>query len=255
MLFLQPIIEQTFGGLIWRIEIDAASLLLFVETRNVTDRLALFSSVDLDKDKINFLDLEQPEKWLVGLSGGRENMLFLYGYSSAQSPEHKGIISLNAFTGEQIWADYNLTLNRFAQNGLLVTDARLPNQKPKLLDYKTGSVIYAGVIEEDAIALHLPEIVAADLPVAIASQLNGIVTGEVVRLNYNSFIIISLHSQTNEQLQQHIFVLQNQALVYQDLLNENIQKLQPEAFMMANSYLIYIKNKITLKILNLNTGI
>ena len=68
---------------------------------------------NLKTGQVNFLELVPEEKWLVGMDGGRQGVLFLYGYQSAQSPEHKAIIALDGLTGKQLWADYNLVLEAF----------------------------------------------------------------------------------------------------------------------------------------------
>jgi len=50
---------------------------------------------------------------------------------------------------------------------------------------------------------------------------------------------------------QEIFIIEDEAVIFHDILNEDIQKLQPEAFVVIKNYLVYIKNKNALKVLNL----
>ncbi|RYY28593.1 MAG: DUF4905 domain-containing protein [Sphingobacteriaceae bacterium] len=246
------ITEHLFNGVIWKMEVDTSQELLFVETRNAENHTAAFSSLSLKTGKNHFTELLSEEKWLIGIAGGRNGMLFLHCYSSEQSPEHKAVIALDAFTGKQVWADYNLSAETFTTSGLLVTDQRFQTKKTVLLDYKTGKILQKpNELYEDfqqitqPLMLRLPPKNLTDL---IADE----IVGEISLVNYNPYLIISLHTQKNGALQQQLFILKNDEIVYQDLLNEQIQKLQPEAFMVVKNRLVYLKNKIILKVLNLS---
>lgn len=254
MLFeIKPSVTYTFSGLIWKLELDSASDLLYVETRNQQEHLVSFSAFDLKNGQANFIEITSEEKWLAGMNGGRKGVLFLYGYKSVQSPEQKGIIAIDGLTGKQLWADYNLALEKFTAEGLLATDQRFQTKKMILLDEQTGAVkdvaknsIFPDDLQEIAYPLMLRL-----LPENLRQLLSVTITGEISCLNYNSYLIISLHSQNNKNLVQELYVIKEEKVVYHDLLNEHIQKLQPEAFVLIKNHLIYIKNKITLKVLNL----
>ncbi len=247
-----PVIEYRFSGLIWKMEVDVDNELIFVETRNTENHTAAFSSFNLKTGENYFTELVSQEKWLIGMEGSRRGMLFLHGYSSAQSPEHKAIIALDAYSGKQVWADYNLSAETFTTTGLLAADQRFQTKKTVLLDYQTGQILQKpDVLKEEfqeityPVMLFLPPENLTDL---IADE----ITGEISCLNYNQYIIISLHTQKSGALQQHLFVIESNEIIYQDLLNEQIQKLQPEAFIVVKNHLIYLKNKTILKVLNLN---
>lgn len=247
-----PVIEHLFAGLIWKLEVDTAQELLFVETRNAENHTAAFSSFNLKTGENYFAELVLEEKWLIGMEGSRNGMLFLHGYSSAQSPEHKAIIALNAFSGKHIWADYNLSAETFTTTGLLAADQRFQNKKNVLLDYKTGEILQKTAdLKEDFQQITYPLMLFLP-PKNLAGLIQDEIVGEISCLNYNPYIIISLHTQKNSALQQQLFIIKNDTIVYQDLLNDQIQKLQPEAFIIVKNHLIYLKNKIILKVLNLN---
>lgn len=248
---LNTVIDHTFSGLIWKLETDIASELIYVETRSAENHSTGFSSLSLKDGQVNFEELVPEEKWLIGMDGGRQGILFLYGYKSDQSPEHKGIIALDGLTGKQVWADYNLVLETFTTDGLLAADQRFQTKRTVLLDYKTGNVLpAANNLHDDVEEIHYPFLIR-ELPENISGLITGTITGDISCLNYNSYLIISLHTQNNGQLLQRLFIIENDTIIYHDLLNEQIQKLQPEAFVIIKNRLIYLKNKIILKVLNL----
>ena len=247
-----PVVNHQFSGMVWKLEVDAARELIFVETRDPENQTAAFSSFSLKTGENYFTDLVLEEKWLIGMEGARSGMLFLHGYFSAQSPEHKALIALNAFSGKQVWADYNLSAEAFTKAGLLAADQRFQTKKTVLLDYQTGRVLQKpDQLQEDIQQIQNPLMLL--LPPKILSEIIlGEIAGEISWLNHNPYLIISLHTQKNGVLQQLLFILENEEIVYQDLLNGQIQKLQPEAFMIVNNHLIYLKNKNILKVLTLN---
>jgi len=250
---LNPVIDQTFSGLVWKLETDAEQNLIYIETRNEEAHSAGFSSLNLKSGKVNFLEMVPEEKWLVGLNGGRKGILFLHGYLSDQTPEHKSIIALDGLNGEQIWADYNLSMETFTTEGLLAADQRFQTKRLVLLDEQTGSIKTGtdiSKLQDDVQPIQTPYMLRL-LPQNISGLITGTITGEISCLNYNSYLIISLHTQNNSRLLQEIFIIEDEAVIFHDILNEDIQKLQPEAFVVIKNYLVYIKNKNTLKVLNL----
>ena len=250
---INPVINQHFHGLIWKLETDIEHNLIYVETRNEQNHTAGFSSLNLKTGQANFLEIIPEEKWLVGLNGGRKGILFLHGYLSDQTPEHKGITALDGTTGKQLWADYNLSLETFTTDGLLAADQRFQSKRSVLLEDATGNVktgIDLNQLKDDEQPIQIPYMLRL-LPQNLSSLITGTITGEISCFNYNPYLIISLHTQNNGLLLQHIFILEDETIIYQDLLNEQIQKLQPEAFVVVKNYLVYIKNKTDLKVLNL----
>jgi len=250
-IYLNPVIDHAFSGLIWKLEIDAAIELIFAETRNSENRTVAFSSFSLKTGQVYFLEVMMEEKWLTGMEGARKGVLFLHGYKSEQSPEHKSIIALDGLTGKQLWADYNLSVEAFTKDGLLAADQRFQTKRIVLLDYQTGNIItQVNSPQDDQQEIQYPYMLGL-LPQNLAALINGTISGEISCLKYNSYLIISLHTLNKGNLMQELYVIKNEKLVYRDLLNENIQKLQPEAFVLIKNHLVYIKNKTALKVLNL----
>ncbi|MGI4022923.1 MAG: DUF4905 domain-containing protein [Janthinobacterium lividum] len=248
---LNPVINYAFSGVIWKLECDAASGLIYVETRNSEEHTAAFSSFDLKNGKTYFQELVMEEKWMIGLEGGRQGILFLHGHKSDQSPEHKALIALDGLTGKQVWADYNLSLEAFTTDGLLAADQRFQTKRTVMLDYKTGNIISnTNKQQDDFQEIQYPFLLRL-LPENLAPIIAGTITGEISCLNYNSFLIISLHTINNGLLLQELFIIEDETTIYHDLLNEHIEKLQPEAFVMIKNHLVYTQNKNILKVLTL----
>lgn len=231
-------------------EIDPVSDSLFLEIRNEAEKLVSFASIDTAVARLNFQELTTPERWLTGMEGAYNGVLLLHHYQGAGSPTHKAIIAIDAKTGEELWSNYNWTFDHLTINGIVVTDARLQSRKLTLIDIKTGETLRPFEpqidIEPDS-RISVPDIVLPDEP-----QLPQPFGNMMHRLLYNRYRIVSLHAQNaTATLTQHLYVMEGNEVLYDDLLNTDIQKLQPEAFVLYNNHLIYLKDRSALSIVNL----
>jgi Domain of unknown function (DUF4905) len=249
---LSLFISEKFNGTIWRMEIDSLSETLFVEIRNSEEKLVSFASVNLSTGKINFNHLTTRERWLTGIESAYDGVLLLHNYQSENSPVHKGLTAIDAITGETIWSNYTYAFDHLSVNGPVVYNIQLQPKKLILADIKTGAAIQAYLPEIDQGFVNnitLPQI----LPLSYLQQKLDIEPhgSNMHYLEYNNLIIVSLHSAEGGLLNQRLYVVDDAAVVYEDILNTAIQKIQPEAFIVHHNCLIYIKNKAELKVINL----
>lgn len=250
---LSPHISQQFTGTIWRMEIDALSDTILLEIRNNEDRSVSFSSIDLKSGQLYFEDITTPERWLTGIECAWDGVLLIHYYQSETGPTHKGLLAIDAITGQTLWNNFTYAFDHLTANGPVVYDTRIQPRKLFLADIKTGATtrIYEPyILPEPENHIVVPEQLAAGLLPA------GLITihpyGNWVHyLEYNNFRIVSLHALKAGQLIQTLYVFEGDTVMYEDLLNADIQKIQPEAFIMHNNCLIYIKNKTKLKVLSL----
>jgi hypothetical protein len=247
---IQTLINEKFAGDIWRMEIDELGALLFLEVRNSDDKQVSFASLSLDTGHVYFKDFTSPERWLTGMETAYNGVLLLHHYQSDTSPVHKGVIAVNGKTGETLWSNYNYTFDHLSAAGPVLFDARIQPRKLFTVDIKTGNVSKADqpLFEDLPNTIAYPDMIDLSLLPAEFAPFNT--CGKTANyLELNKLIFVSLHTFTNEKLEQWLYVFENGLKLYEDLLAENIQKLQPESFIVHNNRLIYIKNKSELKVL------
>jgi hypothetical protein len=253
MSMLQPFVNQQFNGTIWRLEIDELSETIFVETRNEQEKQVSFSSIDLSTGKINFKELTTPERWLTGIEAAYNGVLLLHNYQSENGPLHKGIIGVDAHTGETLWGNYINAFDHLTADGPVVYNTSIQPKKLFLADVKTGAtnrVYDPSVNHEIQNNIVVPALVD---PAFLSPELLLLTPfgNSVHYLEYNNFRIVSLHTLEADVLKQHLYILDGIDKVYEEILNTDIRKLQPEAFILHKNRLIYIKNKSALNILTL----
>lgn len=244
-----------FEGLVWRMEIDPLTSILFAEIRNEQDKKVSFAAVDLKTGKLHFDQLSTDERWLTGMEAAYNGVLLLHNYQSEGSPVHKGIIAIHGENGKLLWSDYNRSFDHYSINGPVTFDIRIQPRKLVITDNRTGEVLrpYHPVVDlEIDPKITLPEIsTSIDFPVDMETPPAPHFGNIIHTLQYNNFRIVSLHTQTNARLSQILYIFEDDKQVFTDLLNTGIQKLQPEAFILHNNHLVYLKNRIELNVINL----
>ncbi len=231
---------------------------LFVEVRNNEEKQVHFGAVDIVTGKTLFKDLTTPERWLTGIETAYNGILVLHYYQSETGPTHKGLMAIDAFSAKTLWSNYNFAFDHLSVNGPIVYDTRLHPRKLFLADIETGATTR---IYEPSVYKELKNNIVVPVlkePEFLSSELKPVHPfGNTVHyLEYNNFIIVSLHALKGGQLTQWLYIFDwihpnSYREVYVDLLNSDIQKIQPEAFIMHKTRLIYIKNKSELKVLSL----
>lgn len=249
---LKLLVAEHFGGQIWRMEIDHLSHTLFAEIRNTEDRKVSFAAISLVSGKTYFKNHTIDETWLTGIETAYDEVLLLHYYQTATGPTHKGLAAVEATTGNVLWHNFNYSFDHLTANGPVLFDSRLQPPAYKLTDIKTGSLLRNFNPAIDIIADN-QVIVPQNMPMP-ANLLKLPVEpyrNNVHYVEYNNFIIVSLHALWTGQIRQYLYVIEGGELIFEDILNTNIQKLQPEAFVLYRNQLIYLKDKVEIKVLNL----
>ena len=250
---LQPNITHQFKSTVWRLEIDPNRDIIFAEIRDSADKKVRFAALSLKTGRVLFDDLETEERWLTGIETAYDGVLLLHNYQSETGPVHKGLVAIDGETGKTLWNNYTIAFDHLSINGPVVYDSRLQSPKLFLADSRTGATqrpydpsIDMGIDNH----IILPDALAsgfwASLPLT-----NKPFGNTVHYLDHNNRRIVSLHTFAEGALRQHLYILNEGEIVYEDLLNTDIQKLQPESFLLYKGHLIYLKNQSQLKILNL----
>ena len=250
---LQPHISYQFKAPVWRMEIGPVSGLIFAEVRDQTSKQVLFASISMQSGEVYFDNLQTEERWLTGIEAAYDGILLLHNYQSESGPAHKGLIAIDGITGNILWNNYTHAFDHLSANGPVIYDTRLQPPKLFLADIKSGAIkrqfepSIDGEFDNDIV---LPDNVSVEFLNAL--QLPITPFGNTLHyLEHNNLRIVSLHSLEAGVLQQHLYIINDSQMVYEDLLNTDIQKLQPESFLMHKDHLIYLKNKTQLKVLNL----
>lgn len=239
---IQPVISEKFSGFVWKIKVQEEMGLLAIESRNSDLKQVAFTVLNFINGNVHFKEITYSEKWNLNLAYiGKENLI-INSYANADSPESKGILSVNLANGSVIWERFNISLNDVQDSGLQVYDPRFQPRKYSWIDHITSNVIDA----QSKKLMHESTIIfpgtdnSINLPPFIT---HGQIAGDISALSFSGKKIVSFHEVKDDFFEQRIIVYQGDRILIDDIMISGIQKLQPEAFFIQQNHLLYIRDK------------
>ncbi|MCD8739229.1 DUF4905 domain-containing protein [Mucilaginibacter roseus] len=253
MTALQPIIQKSFNGAVWRMDIDEVTATLALEIRNEADRTTSFAAINLPHAKTNFENYTMHERWLTGMETAHNGVLLLHYFQSESTPVHKGITAIDVEKGTELWSNFSLAYDHLSNSGPVLFNTQLLPKKLYVHDITTGKSIkpYNQITDSELIKqIEVPQYLP---PLQLPFPLQHLepAGGLIHYIEHNGYRIVSLHTRNDGVLQQWLFVLNNDRICYEELLMTGIQKLQPEAFVLHKNWLICLKNRTELLVLEL----
>ncbi|WP_149349002.1 DUF4905 domain-containing protein [Pedobacter sp. BS3] len=235
---IQQTLKQTFSSLIWKLEIDEQHQHIAIETRDTGIHTAQFSLLNYSTGKVLFKDLALENNWWLGLDKAHHGLVFLHGYISQDSPQHRGIICLNA-QGQIQWQQFNIALYDVYDKGLLVYDTAIQPRKLYTISADAGQRNQDTAPAATPTGLVFPQIHQGELP----GYIPGTVSGPVLTAMYNEKSIWAYHTRQNGRLSQELIIYGDGKILLHDKLGSDIQKPNPEAFFLQKNHLFCIRNK------------
>jgi len=239
---IQPVISEKFSGLIWKIKVQEELGLFAVESRNSDLKQVAFTVLNFINGEVHFKEITYSEKWNLNLAFiGKENLI-INSYANADSPESKGILSVNLANGSIIWERFNISLNHVQDSGLQVYDPRFQPRKYSWIDHITSDVIDAQPKE----LMHKSTIIFPEIDNSIslpAFITHGQIAGDIFALSFSGKKFVSFHEVKDDFFEQRIIVYQGDKVLIDNIMISGIQKLQPEAFFIQQNHLLYIRDK------------
>lgn len=237
---IKPCLSERFSGLIWKVQVHQSGV-IGIETRDTELKQVSFSAFNFKTGETYFKQLTYDEKWNLSLAFASERNLILSAREHSETPENKGLISIQTLDGSIRWQKYNISLNQTQEAGLQVYDSRLQPRKYYWIDHLSGEIINTPSNHEASEELLFPEI---DPSFVIPSFIErGILAGELVVLRHSGKVFLSFHERDGDFFKQRLIVFQDDKVLIDDILISGIQKLQPEAFFIQQNHLFYIRHK------------
>ena len=239
---LKQVFSEKFKGLIWKIRIHDKNEYIAIESRHLESRNVAFTVLDLQTGKIFFKERTYLEPMNLNLAYAAQDNLILTVNEHAESPESKGLISINSINGEILWERYNFSFNQADSSGLQVYDPKIYPRNYLWINHmsaeniskqenspiSTSDLLFPDLFESYV----LPDFIEHDL-----------ILGQISVLHKVGLSIVSFHQKLENNIQQRLVVYQHDKIFIDDIIIEDIQKLQPESFFMVNNRLLYIRNK------------
>lgn len=239
---LNSYFSHKIKGLIWKVQTNESKSLLSIESRNFDKKQVAFTVLNFETGEIHFNEKVFEESWNLNLAFTGEENLILNGYEQSESPESKGLMSINIQTGDILWERYNLSMDSANLNGLKVYDPKINPRRYSWIEHLGGE----NIPEPEGIKLETATILfpSANEQAVLPDLISDIeIIGEMFSLSHQNSTILSFHEKVENKIQQRILVYQGDRILHDNILIKDIQKLQPESFFIQKNRLFYIRNK------------
>lgn len=233
---LKTAFEESFSGLLWRIEVDTARQLLAVETRAPDTGNPSFSVLHYRDGTILFR--EQPygdRHWtLAGTMNGR---VILKAFGS-DSPEGTGIVSLDAYTGAVVWEQHQYRLVALNRSRLTVRHRSLATGYEQQLDPLTGNLTKFNISfdkpDDSDIVLPTP---VAGIPAILADYA---VFGDVLLCPIGPKNVWAFHERIGSGYRIRMVVTSDTERLDDRIVVADLPKMLPEIFFAADGQLFLL---------------
>lgn len=238
---LKPPLQETFKGIIWKIETNNTNGVVAIETRSSDNKEAFYSAFNFKTGEKLFKEITVEDSWHWSLDKAFSDFVYLHGYVSEKSPEHKGIVALN-HQGIVAWAAYNKTLEAIAEEGLIQFNPTFQHKELELADAATGKVLQDKLTHYTPLnrKMHFPEILEDVL--LYPEETGANLVGPVSYLSYNQKDCYSFHSTENSVLSLNLLIKKDNRILHKEKLEEHISKMNPEPFFIEENHLFCIRN-------------
>ena len=239
---LKQVFSEKFKGLIWKIRIHEKNEYMAIESRHLESKNVYFTVLDLQTGKIFFKERSYLESMNLNLAYAAQKNLILTVNEHVESPESKGLISINVLNGEILWERYNFSFNQADSSGLQVYDPKIYPRNYLWINHLNAE----NISKQENSSTRISDLLFPDLfesyvlPNFIE---HGLIIGQISVLHKDGLSIVSFHQKMKNNMQQRLVVYQDDRIFIDDIIIDDIQKLQPESFFMMNKQLLYIRNK------------
>ena len=239
---LKQVFSEKFKGLIWKISIHEKNEYMAIESRHLESKNVSFSVLDLQTGKIFFKERSYLEPMNLNLAYAAQKNLIVTVNEHVESPESKGLISINVLNGEILWERYNFSFNQADSSGLQVYDPKIYPRNYLWINHLNAE----NISKQENSSTRISDLLFPDLfesyvlPNFIE---HGLIIGQISVLHKDGLSIVSFHQKMKNNMQQRLVVYQDDRIFIDDIIIDDIQKLQPESFFMMNKQLLYIRNK------------
>lgn len=238
---LKPSLSEKFEGIIWKIETDDRHPLIVVESRDVSSHTAFFSAFNFKSHQCYFKNITVEDSWNWGIDRVSSQVIYLHGYQSPESPEHKGIIAIN-LNGEVEWQNFTRTLYAVAEEGLIVYNPAVQPRFPELVSPQSGALLQSSVTHYNPVHRHIitPDYInIAHLPADIDRTT---IEGPVLYARFKQKDCYAFHVRGSLGYSQKLYIYHQGKMLHEEFLTVDIQKINPEAFFIEHEHLFCIKD-------------
>lgn len=266
--------EYTTNGILWRL-LPSRNGFIVLEDRDVDAKSVSFTCLDVATGAIRWSGKQFDERWWVSIEAIHEQVVILHEYATPDMPDHKKITVVDLRNGHALWSNDEMRFLFANAESMYVMKDEYDNRRFFEVDALSGNVIrevddqYLNVLR-DTVAVNrfehieFPMAFNGDTVSASLRESVAIVTEKVENIGLieyvekGEFLVVSYYElagnvPTQQLFRQHLIILHREQnkIVHRDMLAVDAAMNVPDTFFGLGAAMMYIKNKKTLRSINL----
>jgi hypothetical protein len=242
--------DTEFSGVVWNLLAHPTDHILFVETRDESEKQVRFSAFDLENQYFLWREISLEEKWWISLAGASGSFVLFTMYNEVQNPDRKSLIALDLSTARIAWWRNNFALSEVKDTTVYGTDTALGTNF-LALNLKDGQPLNIQAVydREENFLLQKPLQYAkgSDYFNTVAlflKQRFNLAASEIIEyMEIGDFIIISCYSEEKNLANFLIVITNDGKVVLNEKIGEQLKGIGIDTFFILSGYLIFVKNK------------
>jgi hypothetical protein len=264
---IRPAWRYTPGGILWRVFPSHPDVLVG-EERDVNRKETTFFCLGRRTGKPHWEKRSFGEKWWIGIESVGPDVVYLHRFVQPDMPGHRGIIAVDLRTGEELWREEDLTLERMSATGVIASRMTLNGREEIALDTRTGNRFAAkssgnGVDIQPMVEADIDFPDLADGPLAGYPDLlpfHDVIPPLEVRegplefLQVGSNVVMSYHERgastgPADNTFRHLLLVGDRAsgvILFRDTVAANATGIVPDSFFVQDGMLFYVRERKSL---------
>ncbi len=266
--------EFSTNGILWRL-IPSSDGYFVGEDRDVDAKTVSFFCLDRLTGAIHWQGLTFEEPWWMGIEDVHHGVILFHGYAAPDMPDHRMITAVGCASGRVLWSNRKLQFLLAHGDRVYGAEERRDGRSFFAMDLLDGTVVGEPGEEEivrlraeaERVTVGLPDPVAdSEVPEPIRRVLNRIAIGEEpasadALSDAGDAFVVTCHARSGGTVEtplfrQDLLVVSKHdgRVLYRDVLVEGAASVVPETFFFIGGMFYYIRERKTLKGLNLLSG-
>jgi hypothetical protein len=239
---------------IWKTVADVESTRLFLEVRDVGEKMVSFYCLDISTNTWILSDYKFEEQWWISLQACSGDIALFTHYSDNNNPDKKMLFAFSIRTQTMIWWKNDFSLSVLAGRCVIGLDTKFgskevalnlldgqPIQKDFTVSYAEQNFNITRPFQYHEGSQHFDTVKAF---LELKTEISPIITIEYCE--YHSLILISAFTG-REDLANYLFVFNsNGEMLTKETLGVHLKGIALDTFFVFSGFLIFVKNKCEL---------
>ena len=240
--------SRDFEGTIWNTVMVPGKDIVLLEIRSAIEKRVTFSAINRITGDFIWQNIAFDEPWWITLNGASAGVALFTIYTETNNPDRKGIFGYDVAQQKIIWWNNDFSLIMIGENAIKGISSKYGTREI-VLDVINGAEISAGEVVQITDGVVRPFQYAEDQPyfstvkTFLASRFNFFPVAALEYLEYESIILISYYSGSEELSNDLLILSDDGKMLMHEKIDERLKGIGLDTFFIYEGSVFFVKNK------------